>query len=71
MKKEQICLNTIDVGCIWGVMSDWVELNKMTKRNHNLTVEYIGNYITYDSDAVYAVFHTRSENYFIIIDKIK
>lgn len=66
---EKICLNTIDAGCIWGVMSDWVTLNRITKSNGNLTVEYIGNYLTYDCGDVYAVFHTRNENYFIIIDK--
>lgn len=67
--KERICLNTVDVGCIWGVMSDWAKINQLTKKNKNLTVEYIGNYLTYESDVVYAVFHTRCENYFIVIDQ--
>ena len=46
MKENEICLNTLDRGCIWGVMCDWGKLNQIAKKNNNLTVEYIGNYWT-------------------------
>lgn len=68
MMGNEICLNTLDSGSIWGVMCDWVHLNQLTKQNRNVTFEYIGNYLTYDDDSVYAVFSARNKNYFVVID---
>lgn len=68
MKREEICLNTLD-GCIWGYITSWVVVSRIARINHNVTVEYIGNYITFDSDDVYAVFHIRNTNYFVKIEE--
>lgn len=65
MRKNDFCINTTDAGSIWGKMSDWAEVNKVAKSN--VTVEYLGNYMTWDDDNVYAVFHTEEVNYFVKI----
>lgn len=63
-RNNDICLNTIDVGCIWGKMSDFAEVNRVAKSN--ISVQYIGNYMTWDNN-VYAVFHTDKINYIVLL----
>lgn len=70
LRFKNVCLNTIDAGCIWGILSDWDTLNRITKKERGLDVKYLGNYRTYDDDNVYSVFHTPlGENYFIIMNE--
>lgn len=67
MDKNKDCINTIDAGSIWGKRSEWAEVNKIAKGGKG-PVEYLGNFLTYDDDHVYAVFHTEEVNYIIKID---
>lgn len=55
----------MDAGSIWGKMSDWPEVNQVAK--NNVKVEYLGNYMTWEDNNVYAVFHTEEVNYIIKI----
>lgn len=64
MGKNEFCINTTE-GCIWGKMSDFAEINKVAKSK--VTVRYLGNYITWKDDNVYAVFHTEEVNYIVKI----
>lgn len=63
IKSDDFCLNTTTDGCIYGKMSSFVEVNKIAKRQGN--VEYLGNYMVWENDNVYAVFHTEETNYFV------
>ena len=65
MRKNDFCINTMDAGSIWGKMSDWPEVNQVAK--NNVKVEYLGNYMTWEDNNVYAVFHTEEVNYIIKI----
>ena len=60
---NDFCLNTTTNGCIWGKMSDFAKVNKLAKKEGN--VEYLGNYMVWENNNVYAVFHTKDINYFI------
>lgn len=63
---NDVCLNTIDKGCIWGVYSDWLSVSNLAKSG--TTVEYLGNFRTWDSDSVFVVFHTDTTNYIIELE---
>jgi hypothetical protein len=63
MRKNDVCINTTDAGSIWGNWSDWAEVNKVAKSG--VEVKFLGNYMTWDDDNVYAVFCTEESNYFV------
>lgn len=58
------CINTLE-GCVWGKESDFAEVNRVAKKEGD--VKYLGNFMSYETSSVYAVFHTEKVNYLVEI----
>lgn len=71
MKNNDFCVNTLDVGSIWGTLVDWIEINKIARSCGAFVsnLQYCGNYLDYHTGKVYAVFYTEQTNYFVLLDK--
>lgn len=69
--KNNFCVNALDVGCIWGELVDWIQINKIARSGGRFVSElqYCGNYLDYSTSKVYAVFHTEAVNYFVELNK--
>ena len=69
--NNKFCINSLDVGCIWGDLVDWIKLNKIARSCGGFVSElqYCGNYMDYETGSVYAVFYTKASNYFVLLDR--
>lgn len=71
MENNNFCVNTLDVGSIWGKLVNWIEINKIARSCGAFVsnLKYCGNYMDYKTKNVYAIFYTEETNYFIQLEK--
>lgn len=65
--ENNYCIHSLDVGCIYGQLVDWIKLNKIARSGGSFVSElqFCGNYKDYTNGSVYAVFYTKAVNYFV------